>query len=79
MKIKKKSVKAAKAKVQRKPVSPDLEFYKDSKSEWRWRVVKRGEPIAVSSEGYKRKPACIKGALIAMWAIGFSNEANEYA
>lgn len=76
MKTKKKSVKAAKAKVQRKPVSPVLEFYKDSKSEWRWRVVKRGEPIAVSSEGYKRKPACIKGALITHLAMSGYLNAN---
>ena len=76
MKTKKKSVKAAKAKVQRKPVFPDLEFYKDSKSEWRWRVVKRGEPIAVSSEGYKRKPACIKGALITRLAMSAYLNAN---
>lgn len=76
MKTKKKSVKAAKAKVQRKPVSPDLEFYKDSKSEWRWRVVKRGEPIAVSSEGYKRKQACIKGALITRLAMSEYLNAN---
>lgn len=76
MKTKKKSVKAAKAKVQRKPVSPVLEFYKDLKSEWRWRVVKRGEPIAVSSEGYKRKPACIKGALITRLAMSGYLNAN---
>jgi uncharacterized protein len=61
-----------KTKTKRKPVVPEFELYKDSKNEWRWRVVKRGEVICVSSEGYKRKSSCIKGALITKQAINFT-------
>lgn len=32
-----------------------IELYKDSKKEWRWRVIaNNGRTLAVSSEGYKR-------------------------
>lgn len=34
-------------------VKQGLDFYQDSKNEWRWRVVApNGEVIGVSSEGY---------------------------
>lgn len=34
----------------------NLEYYKDSAGEWRWRVShKNGNVVAVSSEGYKNK------------------------
>lgn len=58
-----------KTRTKRKPVLPVLEFYKDSKNEWRWRVVKGGEVISVSSEGYKRISSCAKGAFLTFEAI----------
>ncbi len=39
-----------------------LEYYKDKKKEWRWRVTARnGNIIADSGEGYKRKGGAMKG------------------
>jgi len=39
-----------------------VEFYKDKKGEWRWRVVaKNGKIVADSGEGYKR-PSAAKSA-----------------
>ena len=40
-----------------------IEFYKDAKGEWRWRVwSKNGRKLANSGEGYARKDACVRGA-----------------
>lgn len=40
-----------------------LEFYRDKKREWRWRVVaKNGKVLADSGEGYRRMKDCIAGA-----------------
>lgn len=41
----------------------NLEFYKDSAGEWRWRVrASNGEIIGASSEGYARKIDAAKNA-----------------
>jgi uncharacterized protein YegP (UPF0339 family) len=39
--------------------TPKFEIYRDSKSEFRWRLkAPNGRIIAESGEGYKRKEAC---------------------
>ncbi len=38
---------------------PKLEIYKDSKNEWRWKILVNGKIIASSSEGYINKQDCI--------------------
>lgn len=39
------------------------EFYKDSKSEWRWtRTASNGKIVGASTEGYKNKQDCIDNA-----------------
>jgi uncharacterized protein YegP (UPF0339 family) len=38
----------------------EFEIYQDTKREWRWTLKgKNGEPLAVSSEGYKNKFDCM--------------------
>ena len=38
-----------------------VEFYKDGKGEWRWRLrARNGRTVADSGEGYKRKGACVR-------------------
>jgi len=40
---------------------PNIEYYKDSAGEWRWRVTaSNGEIIGASSEGYVRKIDAVK-------------------
>jgi uncharacterized protein YegP (UPF0339 family) len=40
-----------------------LEYYKDSKGEWRWRrVAANGKVVGASTEGYKNKSDCIANA-----------------
>ena len=44
---------------------PCYRVYKDSKGEWRWTYhAKNGEPIGVSSEGYKNKADCSNGVTL---------------
>ena len=40
-----------------------LEVYKDSKHEWRWRLIARnGRIVADSGEGYSRRAGAIRAA-----------------
>lgn len=45
-----------------------LEMYKDSKSEWRWRLkASNGRIVATSGEGFKRRGAC-NTSWMAVWS-----------
>lgn len=35
-----------------------LEYYRDKKREWRWRLWINGRKVATCGEGYKRKDWC---------------------
>ncbi len=36
-----------------------VQFYKDRKKEWRWRLIARnGHKVANAGEGYQRRAAC---------------------
>lgn len=43
-----------------------LQYYRDKRNDWRWRIVSRnGKVLAVSSEGYKSKQDAINGHSVA--------------
>lgn len=49
-----------------------IEYYKDKKKEWRWRVVARnGNILADSGEGYKNKSGAVKGSKATKKALNF--------
>lgn len=38
-----------------------IQFYKDRKGEWRWRIKSGAKVLADSGEGYKRLASAVKG------------------
>lgn len=38
-----------------------IQFYRDKKKEWRWRIKSGAKVLADSGEGYKRLASAVKG------------------
>lgn len=50
--------------------APKVDMYVDTKGEWRWTITAgNGEPIAVSSEGYRDKRDCDHSLTLALAAL----------
>jgi uncharacterized protein YegP (UPF0339 family) len=49
---------------------PKVEIYADTDGDWRWQVIAaNGRIIGVSSEGYRKRADCLRGAHITCQAI----------
>lgn len=49
---------------------PKVEIYADADGDWRWQVIAaNGRIIGVSSEGYRKRADCLRGAHITCQAI----------
>jgi uncharacterized protein YegP (UPF0339 family) len=56
-----------------------IEFYEDSKGEYRWRIIApNGEKIANCGEGYKNKKDCIKALDSVRWHIDNSEVVEKW-